>query len=49
VQYYHKETYTWNKEEEWRVTERQRRVRESDEDGELQSVKNGGKKRAMVC
>ena len=42
VQYYHKETYTWNTEEEWRKKEKQRRSkREREEDGELKSVQNG--------
>jgi hypothetical protein len=42
VQYHHKETYTWNMEGEWREKEKQRRSkREKEEDGELESVKNG--------
>jgi hypothetical protein len=47
VQYYHKESYTWNTEEEWRGKKSQRRSkREREEEGELELVKNGGKKRA---
>ena len=45
VQYYHKETYTWNMEKEWREKERQRRSkREREEEGELESVKKGREK-----
>lgn len=45
MQYYHKENYTWNTEEERRGKERQRRSKkEMEEEGELESVQNGWKK-----
>jgi hypothetical protein len=41
VQYYHKETCTWNTNQEWNEKERQwRSKRERDEEGELELVKN---------
>ena len=49
VQHYHKESYTWNTEEEWREKERQRRSkREREEESEFESVINGGKRRWFV-
>lgn len=48
VEYYHKETDTWNTEKELREKERQRRTkREKEEEGELESVKNGRKKERL--
>lgn len=44
VHYYHsKETYTWNKEEECGGSKRER-----EEEGELESAKNGGKKERWI-